>query len=71
MRAESDEIEVASPFRGEPGEPSPDAVGGWPADQVREYSEYALRTELLMFVRLYGWEAAHAVVAGAQAQEGE
>lgn len=53
---------IPSPFRGEPGEPSPDAIGGWSADDMREYSEYALRSEIQMFVKLYGVDAALALV---------
>ena len=34
-------------FRGEPGEASPDAAGGWSADDAREYREYRLRAEAI------------------------
>ena len=49
---------LSSPaFRGEPGDTSPDAIGGWDAEASREYREYRLRQEAAEFADLYGWAA--------------
>lgn len=49
---------LSSPaFRGEPGDTSPDAIGGWDAEASREYREYRLQQEVVEFADLYGWAA--------------
>jgi hypothetical protein len=45
-------------FRGEPGEVSPDAAGGWSAGEAREYLEWSLREHIRQFAAIHGWEAA-------------
>lgn len=59
---------IAPSFRGEPGQESPDAIGGWDADSAFEYRQFALRSELQEFAMLYGWHAVeqeiHAVKNG-------
>lgn len=53
---------LASPaFRGEPGETSPDAVGGWDANDAREYREYVVQKEMREFAEIYGWRALQAL----------
>jgi len=48
--------EIDGRFRGEPGEPSPDAEGGWDAEAVRGYEEHILGTALDHFKELYGFD---------------
>jgi hypothetical protein len=59
----TDTIGQAPTWRGEPGQESPDAVGGWSADDSREYLEHSLREELQTFLDLYGRFALTTIVA--------
>jgi len=58
-----DAVSQAPTWRGEPGQESPDAVGGWSADDSREYLEHSLREELKTFLDLYGRIALTSIVA--------
>jgi len=44
-------------FSGEPGEPSPEAIGWWSADDSREYMAYQLVSSVSDFLELYGRQA--------------
>lgn len=62
-------MDIPSPqFRGDPGETSPDAAGGWSADNAREYREWSLREEVKQFAAIYGWDAADKQVRAAQTE---
>jgi len=65
------EIAITSPaFRGEPGETSPEAVGGWDAEASREYREFACQREMREFADLYGWHALMSLVEDTRAGGG-
>jgi len=53
---------TSASFRGEPGEPSPDAVGGWPASDVQEYLDWHLMQTVREHTALYGAEATRQAV---------
>lgn len=52
-------------FRGEPGEPSEDAIGGWSAEDARSYRDFAIQRELREYADLYGWDAVAEQVSAA------
>ena len=69
MRAASD-IAIPASFQGEPGDPSPDAIGGWSADDAREYADWKLAEEIRQHAELYGWKATEATILEALPAEG-
>ncbi len=69
MRAAS-EITVPASFHGEPGDPSPDAIGGWSAVEAREYADWKLAEEIRQHAELYGWAATEATILAALPPEG-
>lgn len=52
-------------FRGEPGEQSPDAVGGWSADDAQGYFDFQLQSAIEQHAAVYGWAETERVILDA------